>query len=149
MVQDLADDAGLGDERNDAHFSAAVFANQRVGFEHTADPVGPSSAKGFTLGGVELAVVSCGSILSGMFCSSSGVVPVVQDRVLVGLGNVDEHTGEEFERVEELGLGVFGFGLIEDIVALFVVVESLEGDGAPNDIATESFESLGIALCEG
>jgi hypothetical protein len=37
MVQDLADDAGLGDERNDAHFAAAVFANQRVGFEHTSD----------------------------------------------------------------------------------------------------------------
>ena len=33
MVQDLADDAGLGDERNDAHFAAAVFANQRVGLE--------------------------------------------------------------------------------------------------------------------
>ncbi len=42
---------------NDAHFAAAFFAIQRVGFEHTADQVGPSSAKGFTLGGVELVVV--------------------------------------------------------------------------------------------
>ena len=54
MVQDLPDDAGLGDERNDAHLAAAFLANQRVGFEHTADQVGPSSAKHFTLGGVEL-----------------------------------------------------------------------------------------------
>src|SRR3972149_2077927 len=102
MVQDLADDAGLGDERNDAHFAAAVFANQRVGFEHTADPVGPSSAKGFALCGVEL--VGGGSFFSGMFSCSSGVVAVVQDGMLIGLGNVDEHPGEELERVEELGL---------------------------------------------
>ena len=57
MVQDLPDHAGLGDERHDAHFAAAVFANQRVGFEHPADQVGPSSAKGFTLSGIELVVV--------------------------------------------------------------------------------------------
>ncbi len=106
MVQDLADDAGVGDDRDDAHFAAAVFANQRVGFEHTADQVGPSSAKGFTLGGVELVVVGCGSFLSGMFSCSSGVVAVVQDRMLVRLGNVDEHAGEELERVEELGFSI-------------------------------------------
>ena len=41
MVQDLADDAGLGDKRDDAHIAAAVFTNQRVGFEHTADQIGP------------------------------------------------------------------------------------------------------------
>ena len=85
-VKDLEDDAGLGDERNDAHFAATIFANQRVGFEHTADQVGPSSAKGFTLGGVELVVVGCGSFLSGMFSCSSGVVAVVQDRMLARLG---------------------------------------------------------------
>ncbi len=107
MVQDLADDAGFGDERNDAHFAAAVFANQRVGFEHTADQVGPSSAKGFALSDVELVVVVCGSFLSGMFSTSSGVVTVVQDRMLVGLGNVNEHANEEVERVEELGFSVF------------------------------------------
>ena len=33
MIQDLSDDVGFGDERNDAHFAAAVFANQRVGLE--------------------------------------------------------------------------------------------------------------------
>ncbi len=86
MVQDLPDDAGLGDERNDAHFAAAFFANQRVGFEHTADQAGPSSAKGFTLGGVELVVVGCGSFLSGVFSSSSGVVAIVQDGMLVKAG---------------------------------------------------------------
>ena len=100
MVHDLADDAGLGDERNDAHFAAAFFANQRVGFEHTADQVGPSSTKGFAPGGVELVVDGCGSILSGMFSSSSGVVAVVQDGMLVGLGNVDEHPGEELRVVD-------------------------------------------------
>ncbi len=67
MAQDLPDDAGLGDERNDAHFAAAVFANQRVGFEHTADQVGPSSAKGFTLGGVDLVVVGCGRLFRVSF----------------------------------------------------------------------------------
>ncbi len=80
-------DAGLGDESNDAHFAAAVFANQRVGFEHTADQVGPSSAKGSALGGVELVVVGCRSFFSGMFSCSSGVVALVQDGMLVGLGN--------------------------------------------------------------
>ncbi len=64
MIQDLPDHAGIGDERHDAHFAAAVFANQRVRFEYTADQISPSSAKGFTLGGVELVVVGCGSFLS-------------------------------------------------------------------------------------
>ena len=107
MVQDLADDAGLGDERNEAHFPAAVFADQRVGFEHTAGQAGPSSTKGFAPGGVELVVVVCGSFFSGMFSTSSSVVAVVQDRVLVRLRNVDEHPGDELERVEELGFCVF------------------------------------------
>ncbi len=87
--------------------TAAFFANQRVGFEHTADQVGPSSAKGFTLGAVELVVVGCGSFFSGVFFGSPSVVAVVQDGMLVGLGNVDEHPGEEDERVEELGFSVF------------------------------------------
>ncbi len=107
MVQDLSDDARLGDERDDAHSAAAVFANQRVGFEHTADQVSPSSAKAFTLGGVELVVAGSGSFLSGVFSSSSGVVAVVKDRMLVRLGNVDEHPGEELKRVEELGSSIF------------------------------------------
>ena len=108
MVQDLPDHGGLGNEGNHAHFAATVFANQRVGFEHTADQIGPSSAKRFTLGGVELAVVvGWGSILSGMFSCSSGVVSVVQDGMLLGLGNVDEHPGEEDEWVEELGFSIF------------------------------------------
>ena len=94
-------------KENDAHFAAAVFANQRVGFEHTADQVGPSSAKFITLVGVELVVVVRGSFLSGMFFTSSGVVSVVQDRMLARLGNVDEDPGEEVERVEELGFSVF------------------------------------------
>jgi hypothetical protein len=67
MVQDRPDEAGLGNERNDAHRAAAVFANQRVGFEHAADHVRPSSAKRFTLDFVELVVVVCGPFLSGMF----------------------------------------------------------------------------------
>ena len=107
MVQDLPDHAGLGDERHDAHFAAAVFANQRVGFEHTADQVGPSSAKGCALSDVELVGVVCGLFLSGIFSTSSCVVAVVQDRMLARLGNVDEHAGEEFERVEEGGFSVF------------------------------------------
>ena len=107
MVQDLADDAGLGDERNEAHFPAAVCANQRVGFEHTAYQVGPSSPKGFAVDFVERVVVGCGSMLWDVFSSSSGVVPIVEDRMLLGLRDVDEHPGDELERVEELGFSIF------------------------------------------
>ena len=85
MVQNLEDEAGLGDERNDAHLAAAVLANQRVGLEHPADQVGPSSPKRFALCFVELVVVVCGSFVAGMFSSSSGIVPVVQDGMLIGL----------------------------------------------------------------
>jgi hypothetical protein len=77
MVQDLADDAGLDDERNDAHFAAAVFANQRVGLEHPADKTCPSSAKSFALPGVELPVVVCGSVFSCTLVFSPGIVSVV------------------------------------------------------------------------
>ena len=92
MVQDLSDDAGLGDERDDAHCAAAVFANQRVGGSSW-----PSVGEGF------YAWEASSSL-------SSGVVAVVQDGMLVGLGNVDEHPGEEFERVEELGFSIFDLG---------------------------------------
>jgi hypothetical protein len=68
--------------------------------------------------------------------------------MLMGLRDVDERPGEEVERVEELGLSVFGSGLIENVVALFVVMEPLKGDGAANDIAAESFESLGVGGIE-
>jgi len=109
MVQNLADDAGLGDEGNDAQFAAAILTNQRVGFEHTADQVGPSSSKVFALGGVEFVVVSCGSILSGMFSCSSGVVAVVQDGMLVGLGNVNEHPGEKLRSSSGSRISAFLF----------------------------------------
>ena len=106
MVQDLADDLGLGNESHDAHVAAAMFADQWVGLEHTADQVSPSSPKGFTLGFVELVVLVCGTFRSEMFSSSSGIPSVVQDGMLVGLGNVDEHAGEEVEGVEKLGFSV-------------------------------------------
>ncbi len=83
-----------------------------------------------------------------MLSSSSSVVTVVQDGMLVGLGNVDEHSGEELKRVEELGFSIFGFGLIENVVAFFVVMESLKGDGAADDIAREVFKGLSIGGIE-
>ncbi len=98
----------VGDEGEDVDAVAALRTG-RVGLEHPTDQGGPSSSKGFTLGGVELVVVGCGSFLSGVFSSSSGVVAVVQDGMLVGLGNVDEHSGEELKRVEELGFSIVGF----------------------------------------
>jgi hypothetical protein len=63
---------------------------------------------------------------------------------LVRLGDVDEHPGEELERMEEFGFCVFGSGLIADEFGLGVVVKSLKRDGASNDISAESFEGLGI-----
>jgi hypothetical protein len=147
MVQDLTDDAGLVDEGNDAHFPPAVFANQRIGFEHTTDKIGRSFPQGFPLGGVGV-VGGGGWSASRIFSSSSGVVPVVQDRVLVRLGDVDEHAGEELERVEELGFSRFGCRLIEDEFAFGVVVKSLKRDGASNDVSAEGFESLAIGGIE-
>ena len=67
---------------------------------------------------------------------------------MVRLGDVDEHAGEELERVEELGFSRFGSRLIENAVAVLVEMEPLEGDGAANDIAAESFESLGVGGVE-
>ena len=96
----------LCDESHDAQRCAAR-TQKGVELEHTADEVGPSSAKGSALCGVELVVAGCGSFFLGMFSCSSGVVAVVQDGMLIGLGNVDEHSGEELEGVEELGLSVF------------------------------------------
>ena len=125
------------------HFPAAVFANQRIGFEHTADQVGPSSAEGFTVGGAGV-VSARGWLLSRIFSPSSGILAIIQDRMLVGLGDVDEHAGEEVERIEELGFCVFGSGLIEDEFALGIVVKSLKRDGASNDVSAEGFAGLGI-----
>ena len=70
------------------------------------------------------------------------------DGVELTLRNVDEHAGEEVDRGKELGFSAFLFGLIKNVVALFVVMESSKGDGAPNDMAAEGFESLGIGGVE-
>jgi hypothetical protein len=56
------------------HVASAFLADQRVGLEHTSDPVGPSSPKDFTLGFVEFVVAVRGSSVAGMFSRSSGVV---------------------------------------------------------------------------
>ncbi len=76
MVQDPTDHAGLN-EGDDAHPATAVFANQRVGFEHTTDKISPLFAEGFPLGGMGV-LDARGWSVSRIFSSSSGVVPVVQ-----------------------------------------------------------------------
>ena len=116
-------------------------------FQHTTDKIGPSFPKGFPVGGIGVGGAR-GLLVSRISSSSPGVHPVVQDRMLVRLGDVDEHAGEELQRVEELGLFVFGSGLIENAVAVLVEMAPLEGDGAANDIAAESFESLGVGGVE-
>ena len=65
----MAELAGPSSARS-AFISGPQFLQINGSVLDTADPVGPSSAKGFTLGGVEFVFVACGSFLSGMFSSN-------------------------------------------------------------------------------
>jgi len=46
VVEDAADDAGLGDEGDHAHHAAAAGTDERIDFVHPANEPGPSPAKG-------------------------------------------------------------------------------------------------------
>jgi hypothetical protein len=52
----------------------------------------------------------------GLGTDAVGVSPVESDEVFVGLGDVDEHAGQELERIGELGTveRVSRFGLIDE-----------------------------------
>ena len=98
MIEDRPDRSRLGDESEDFHLATALVAGQRVDLVDAVDELGPSF----------VGVASCRSgfgavvgtpLLSEVLSDAIGVGAVEKDHMLVGLGDVDEDSGEKLERV--------------------------------------------------
>ena len=105
MVEDLADDFGVDDESESFHPCPAARAGQRVHLEDAVDEIPPPFAQssfGSRLDGFPLRPGRVGFHRWPVgLAQAVGVGPVEMDQVLVGLGDVDEDTGEKLERVDE------------------------------------------------
>ena len=117
MVQDASDDGGVDNEGKELHFFPASRTGQRVDLVDTVNELGPSFAQSASLRGSildALGLVYGGLVGSdGLGTDAVGVSTVESDEMFVGLGDVDEHAGQELERIDELGI-VSRFGLIDE-----------------------------------
>jgi len=141
---------GLGDERDDFHLCAAP-ACQRVDVIDFVDELCPSFAQraflgsGFSRSRLSFVLLSVAAMRHGG-AHAVGVGPIQMNQVLVGLGDVDEHTGEKFERVERLGVAgiLSGFGLINKDARFGMIAKAGKVHRSTVQIASESVEPFGV-----
>ena len=69
------------------------------------------------------------------------------NQMLVGLWDVDEHSGEKLERVDRLAVVaiVSGFGLINEEPRFRMITKSGQVDWRTVQVASEAMESFGVA----
>ncbi len=69
------------------------------------------------------------------------------NQMLVGLWDVDEHSGEKLERVDRLAVVdiVAGFGLINEETRLRMITKSGQVDWRAVQVAGEAMKPFGIA----
>ena len=69
------------------------------------------------------------------------------NQMLVGLWDVDEHSGEKLERVDRLAVVdiVACFGLINEETRLRMITKSGQVDWRAVQVASEAMESFGVA----
>lgn len=120
MVQDASDDGRVDNEGEELHFFPASRTGQRVDLVDPVDKLGPSFAQSASLRGNFLGAFGLvyGGVVASDFLGTDavGVSTVESDEMFVGLGDVDEHAGQELERIDELGIVdiVSRFGLIDE-----------------------------------
>ncbi len=73
------------------------------------------------------------------------------DEMLVGLRDVDEHSGEKFERVDRLGVAdiVSGLGLINKDAGFRMIAKSGQVHGGAVQVASEAMEPFSVAGIDG
>ena len=176
MLENLSDDGGLDDEGQELHRGIASGTGQRIDLVDTVDELSPLLAQsgpgrrsvcGWLWWSLPLGAVGGANPI--------GVGAVEMDQVFVGLGDVNEHTGEEssaygrlrrnqmlrgffegrptakLERVET-GLTVdvvSGFGLVEEELGVRMVAKSGEVHGRAHQIAGKLVEPVGVGGIDG
>ncbi len=143
--------SGLGDESDDFHLGSAP-TGQRVDVVDFINKLRPSFAHRAFRGGrfclpfpFCLVLLGVASMRHGG-ANAVGVGPIKMNQVLVGLGDVDEHAGEKFERVERLAVVdlLSGFGLINEEAGFGMKAKAGQVHGRSVQVASESMEPFGV-----
>jgi hypothetical protein len=151
MVEDLSDDGGVGDEREDSHRSAALVTGQGVDLVDTVDELGPTLAQSASgrRGGLGAGYGSLVIPVRG--AHPVGVNAVEMNQVFIGLRDVNQYSSQELERVKTgllVGL-VTGFGLVEDEPGVRMIAKPGEVDGRAHQITRKLVQSLGVRGVDG
>jgi hypothetical protein len=66
--------------------------------------------------------------------------------MFVGLGDVDEHAGQELERIDELGIvGIVSFfGLIDEKRGVEIEAQPRQVDRCSHEITSEPVKAVGV-----
>jgi len=144
VVEDPFYDFVLGDESEDFHLGAASVAGQRVDLVDTVDELSPSFVCGTSVSRFGL-LLETNRVSEGL-SNAIRVSAVEVNQVLVRLGDVDEDSSQELERVETglLVELVSGFGLVEDELGVRMVAKSGEVHGRAHQIAGKLVEPFGV-----
>lgn len=150
VVQDASDDGGVDHEGEELHFSPASRTGQRVDLVDTVNELGPSLAPSASFLGSFLDAFRLvyGRVVGsdGLGTNAVGVSTVESDEMFVGLGDVDEHPSEKFERVGQSLIVEFvsGLGLKDEQSGVAVEAQSREVDGRSHEVARQLVQPLGI-----
>jgi hypothetical protein len=71
--------------------------------------------------------------------------------MFVGLGDVDEHAGQELERIDELGIvGIVScFGLVDEKRGVEIEAQPRQVDRSSHEITSEPVKALGVLWIDG
>src|SRR3990172_8542227 len=94
VVQDSANDRGLGDEGENFHLFPASTTGQRVDLVDTEDKLGPSLFESASQRGRFILCLPFRRVVTNRSrrTHAMGIGAVEMDEMSVGLGDVDEHT---------------------------------------------------------
>ena len=149
LRENPADGGGLGDESDDFHLGSAS-AGQRVDVIDFVDELRPSFAhRAFRRGRLpfpfSLVLLGVATMRHGG-ANAVGIGPIEMHEMLVGLRDVDEHSGEKLERVDGLAVAdiMSGFGLINEEAGFGMIAKAGQVHGRSVQVASEAMEPFGV-----
>ncbi len=160
VVENLVQDCRLArrDEGDDSHLAPALFALERIYFEHLANQVGPSptaflNVRWRNLGGrLALGIWGIWALVPGAPASPTdsrvvAVVPGEMDALGWDLQSEQSEKGQDVVGRHHGSLSIELLGASNrDLACLVVVADTFHRDRWPGHVANEASESPAIAL---